>query len=177
MAIGLGYGKPREGLMEEAPRPKDQQILPRPLFLWLAFIGIVMGAVTLAVIVWASNTYDERVAHTMGLVTFSIFHLFFAIETSDEERTIFSSELLENPTLLKTSALSVLTIFLATTFGPLQRVLDTTELGFDLWAICIVAASVIIVVAEARKFVRRRARSTEAEAGAASPPPVPATAS
>ena len=177
MAIGLGYGKPREGLMEEAPRPKDQQILPRPLFLWLAFIGIVMGAVTLAVIVWASNNYDERVAHTMGLVTFSIFHLFFAIETSDEERTIFSSELLENPTLLKTSALSVLTIFLATTFGPLQRVLDTTELGLDLWAICIVAASVIIVVAEARKFVRRRARSTAAEAEAASPPPVPATAS
>ena len=165
LAIGLGYGKPREGLMEEAPRPKDQQILPRPLFLWLAFIGIVMGAVTLGVIVWASNTYDERVAHTMGLVTFSIFHLFFSLETSDEERTIFSSELLENPILLKTSALSLLTIFLATTFGPLQRVLDTTELGVDLWAICIVAASVIIVVAEARKFVRRRARSTEAETG------------
>ena len=64
----------------------------------------------------------------MGLVTFSLFHLFFSIETSDEERTIFSSELLENPMLLKTSALSLLTIFLATTFGPLQRVLDTVEL-------------------------------------------------
>ena len=41
---------------------------------------------------------------------------------------IFSSELLENPTLLKASALSLLTIFLATTFGPLQRLLDTVEL-------------------------------------------------
>ena len=58
-AIGLGYGKPREGLMDEAPRPKDQQILPRPLFLWLAFIGLVMAAGTLGVIVWAANTYDE----------------------------------------------------------------------------------------------------------------------
>ena len=95
-AIGLGYGKQREGLMEEAPRPKDQKILPRPLFLWLAFIGIVMAAITLGVIVWAGNNYDETVAHTMGLVTFSMLHLFFSIETSDEERTIFSSELLEN---------------------------------------------------------------------------------
>ena len=37
----------------------------------------------------------------MGLVTFSLFHLFFSLETANEERTIFSSELLENPTLLK----------------------------------------------------------------------------
>ena len=43
----------------------------------------------------------------------------------------------------------------------------------DQWAICIVAAAVIIVVAEARKFVRRRARSTEVETAGA--PPVPAS--
>ena len=174
-AIGLGYGKPREGLMAESPRPKEQQILPRSLFVWLAFIGLVMGAITLAVIIWAQNSYGETVAHTMGLVTFSMFHLFFSLETSDEERTIFSSELLENPILLKTSALSLLTIFLATAFGPLQRVLDTVELGVDQWAICIAAGAVIIVVAEVRKFFRRRARSTEdASVGA---PAVPATAS
>ena len=65
----------------------------------------------------------------MGLVTFSLFHLFYSLETSNEERTLFSSELLENPILLKTSALSLLTIFLATTFGPLQRILDTVELS------------------------------------------------
>ncbi len=78
----------------------------------------------------------------MGLVTFSLFHLFFSLETSDEERTIFSSELLENPMLLKTSALSLLTIFLATTFGPLQRVLDTVELTVEQWALCIVVAAI-----------------------------------
>ncbi len=32
----------------------------------------------------------------------------------------------------------MLTIFLATTFGPLQRVLDTVELSVEQWAICIV---------------------------------------
>ncbi len=155
-AIGLGYGRPREGLMEEPPRPKDQPILPRPLFIWLAFVGIAMAIGTLGVIVWAVDSFDETVAHTMGLVTFSLFHLFFSIETSDEERTIFSSELLDNPMLLKTSALSLLTIFLATTFGPLQRVLDTVELTIDQWALCAIVAASIVVIAEARKFVRRR---------------------
>jgi Ca2+-transporting ATPase len=156
-AIGLGYGRPREGLMEDAPRPKDEEILPRPLFLWLAFVGIFMGIGTLGVIVWAVNSFDDTIAHTMGLVTFSLFHLFFSLETANEERTIFSSELLENPVLLKTSGLSLLTIFLATTFGPLQRVLDTVELTIEQWAICAIVAALIIVVSEFRKVMRRRA--------------------
>ena len=105
----------------------------------------------------------------MGLVTFSLFHVLFSLETSNEERTIFSSELLENPTLLKASGLSLLTIFLATTFGPLQRMLDTTELAIDQWAICIVASTSIIVIAEVRKLFRRRARGQVAQAPAGSP--------
>jgi Ca2+-transporting ATPase len=165
-AIGLGYGKPREGLMEESPRPKDKPILPRPLFLWLAAIGLWMAAWTLGVIVWSGNAYDEPTAHTMGLVTFSLFHLFYSLEASNAERTLFSSELIENPILLRASLLSALTIFLATTFGPLQRLLDTVELSPELWAVCLLAASTIIVVEEVRKIFRRRSSAAEAPATA-----------
>ncbi len=168
-AVGLGYSKPRAGLMDDAPRPKDAQILPRPLFLWLAFVGLVFAAVTLPLIVWAEATYDETIAHTMGLVTFSLFHVFFSLETADEERTIFSSQLLENPTLLKASGLSLLTIFLATTFGPLQRMLDTTELSVDQWAICIAVSASIIVIAELRKVLRRRSSAEAAQAALGAP--------
>jgi len=142
--------------MAEPPRPKDAVILPRPLMLWLVFIGLVFAVITLPMLVWAGDRYGAVVAHTMGLVTFSLLHLFFSLETADEERTIFSSQLIENPTLLKASALSALTVFLATTFGPLQRILDTTELSPEQWAICLVASSLIIVVAEVRKIFRRR---------------------
>ena len=158
-AIGLGYGKPREGLMAETPRPKDQVILPRPLFLWLVGIGLWMAAGTLGVIVWANGVHGDAVAHTMGLVTFSMFHLFYSLETANAERTLFSSELIENPVLLRTSALSVLTIFLATAFGPLQRLLDTVELSPEQWVVCLVVAASIIVVEEARKLTRRRSTS------------------
>ena len=173
-AIGLGYGKPREGLMEDAPRPKEQPILPRSQFAWLAFVGLVMAVMTLGVIVWAQRSYDDTVAHTMGFVTFSLMHLFFSLETANDERTLFSSELLENPTLLKTSGLSLLTIVLASTFGPLQRVLDTTDLGVGLWGICIVLATSMIVIAEVRKLVRGRSATV---AVATTRPPQPAQAS
>jgi Ca2+-transporting ATPase len=160
-AIGLGYGKPREGLMEEKPRPKDQVILPRPLFMWLVGVGLWMAVGTLGVIVWAGNTHGDAVAHTMGLVTFSLFHLFYSLETANAERTLFSSELVENPILLRTSALSVVTIFLATAFGPLQRLLDTVELSPEQWLVCIVVAATVIVLEEGRKFFARRSAAAE----------------
>jgi P-type Ca2+ transporter type 2C len=161
-AVGLGWSKPRQGLMADPPRSKDARILPGPLAAWLVFVGLVFAAGTLGVIVWATEAYDVVIGHTMGLVTFSLFHLFFSLETANEERTIFSSELLDNPTLLKASALSILSIFLATTFGPLQRILDTGELTAEQWGLCIVIAAVIIVVAEIRKLVlRRRAPAAE----------------
>jgi len=40
-AIGRGFGKPREGLMQEKPRPKDQKILPPRLTAWLGLVGLV----------------------------------------------------------------------------------------------------------------------------------------
>jgi Ca2+-transporting ATPase len=142
--------------MAEPPRDKDARILPRQLAIWLLFVGLVFAAVTLSLIVWAEQAYDETIAHTMGLVAFSLLHVFFSLETADENRTIFSSELFDNPALLKATGASLLTIFLATTFGPLQRILDTTELSVDQWAICIAAAATILVVTEIRKVFRRR---------------------
>ena len=57
-AIGLGYGEPAEGLMKRKPRDPEAQILPRSKLLWLALVGVVMGAATIGVIAWADNHYD-----------------------------------------------------------------------------------------------------------------------
>ena len=54
-AIGLGYGKAAEGLMERKPRQPDRPILPRGLTAWLVTVGLVMGVGTLGVISWAEQ--------------------------------------------------------------------------------------------------------------------------
>ena len=94
----------------------------------------------------------------MGLVTFSLFNLWFSLETANPRRTMFSSELLENPMLLKTTALSILTIVLAAQFGPLQRLLDTVDLNAEQWALCILVSLSIVVIAEIRKALGRGSR-------------------
>jgi Ca2+-transporting ATPase len=165
-AIGLGWGKPREGLMAQPPRPKDQPILPRRLLAWLVLAGFVMAVGTLGVIVYASNNYGDAVAHTMGLATFSVFNLLFSLETADENRTLFSSELLENPMLLKTTALSIVTIVFATELGILQRILGTVGLSIEQWGICVLVGASIVVVAEIKKLLRIQTDETAVAAPA-----------
>ena len=175
-AIGLGYGKQREGLMEEPPRPKDQRILPRPLF---ALAGVhrpgrwprspsssSSGPGTTSTrpspTRWASSRSRSSTCSSRS-----------RRRTRSGRSSAASSS--RTAILLKTSALSLLTIFLATTFGPLQRVLDTVELSVDQWAICIVAA--------AADHRRRRGPQARAPARVGRPrprrpgaPPVAATA-
>ncbi len=166
-AIGLGYGKPREGLMEVAPRPKEQQIIPRRLMSWLVFVGLVMAAGTLGVLWWGNDNYGDVVARTMGITTFSLFRLFSSLETMDERESLFGGSILANRALLVATGLSVLTIILATEFGFLQRLLGTVSLTVDQWFICIGVALSLIVVEEVRKLLKVRT-AEDAEASPAS---------
>ncbi len=165
-AIGLGYGKPREGLMKAEPRPKDAVILPRRLMTWLVIVGLIMAAGTLAIISWGTGAYGDAVARTMGVTAFSLFNLFFSLETADEERSLFSGDILQNPTLLKTTALSVVAIILTTELGFLQRLLGTVSLNADQWIICTVVALSIVVVAEVKKAMHIRTTEAPVEVAA-----------
>ena len=99
-AIGLGYGKPREGLMEVPPRPKEQKIIPPRLMRWLVFYGLVMAAGTLGVLAWADGAYGDVIARTMGVTTFALFRLFSSLETADEDESLFGGSILGNRPLL-----------------------------------------------------------------------------
>ena len=159
-AIGLGFGKPRDGLMEERPRPKNQKILPARLNAWLIIVGLTMGLGTLAVLSWAGGLYGDVVARTMGVTTFALFRVVSSLETADEKRSLFSGYILGNSPLLKATGLSILSIVLATELGLLQKVLGTTSLTPEQWLVCIGVALTLIVVEEVKKALKIR---TEAE--------------
>ena len=157
--LGLGYGKPREGLMEDPPRPKTQKILPRRLMTWLVTIGLVMAAGTLGVMAWATNAFpsdNNIIAQTMGVTTFALFRLFSSLETADEGQSVFSGSILANRPLLIGTGVSVLTIILATELPFLQRILATVSLTGDQWLVCIGVALSLIVVEEIKKALKIR---------------------
>lgn len=155
-AIGLGYGKPRDGLMKDPPRPKETKIIPPRLMRWLVTYGLVMAVGTLGVLAWASGAYGDVIARTMGVTTFALFRLFSSLETADEDESLFSGSILGNRPLLIATGLSVLTIIFATELGFLQRILGTTSLTADQWAICLLVSMSLILVEEGRKLLKIR---------------------
>ena len=168
-AIGLGYGQPSEGLMQRQPRSPSTPILTRGLLIWLVTAGVIIGAGTLGVIAWSERVYSEPVAHTMGVVTFSLFTLLFSIATKDERRTAFTLDTVSDKTFTKATGLSILTLILATVLGPLQAFLDTVGLSVQQWLICLALALTILVVSEIWKAIQRR---TPADHSQANSPPI-----
>jgi Ca2+-transporting ATPase len=156
MSVGLGYGEPADGLMERKPRPSEQPILPRPLFVWLGIYGLVLGATALGIIWGVDDNHGAHVARTMGMTTFAIANLFFAFEMKDELRTAFDPEILADRKLLMFAGLSVLSIVAAVELNVCQRFLKTESLSLRQWLLCIGAASTIVAATEVRKFLLRR---------------------
>ncbi|MGI5237743.1 cation-translocating P-type ATPase [Dactylosporangium sp. CA-139066] len=161
-AIGLGYGRPEPDLMDRPPRRGDEALLPGRTLGWLAVVGVVLGATTLAVIAAADAAYGIAVARTMGLTTFSLLNLFLALTVRSETRSVFSLDTFEDHRFLLTSGLSLLAIVLATELGLFQRLLHTVGLSLGQWLVCLVASLSVIVLTEARKA---RLRATAGVAG------------
>jgi Ca2+-transporting ATPase len=162
-AIGLGYGRPAEGLMKRKPRPSDERILPRPLLLWVGVAGLVLGGATLGVIGWADDHYgSSAIARTMGLTTFAISNVVFSLTTRDERRSVFSLDLLGDRMFLMCTGGSIAAIVLGTEFSVFQRVLHTVHLTGHQWLVCIVVGLAIIPVSEARRLLLQRRGSAAA---------------
>jgi Ca2+-transporting ATPase len=156
LAIGLGYGAAASGLMDRKPRAADEAVLPKPLLAWLAVVGFLMGAVTLAITSWADDPHGLAMARTIGFTTFALSHIFFAVSTKDERRSVFNLDTFADKPLLISIGLGLAVIVLQTTLNPLQRLLQTGPLELEQWLVCIAAALVIPVVAEVRKLLIRR---------------------
>jgi Ca2+-transporting ATPase len=156
-AIGLGYGKPTEGLMARKPRPSDEQLLPRRLLVWLTVYGLAMGGVTIGVAWIVDDNHGKVLARTMALTTFALANLFFSFECRDERRSIFSLDTFDDRRFLMMSGLSLAAIVLGTELGFFERFLDTEPLSIRQWLVCIGLALVVVVAAEVRKaFLRRQ---------------------
>jgi len=165
-SIGLGYSRFAEGLMERRPRSPGQPILSPGVLGWLVSAGLVMAAGTLGLVSWAEQAHTLTTARTMGVAVFSLFNLFFSIETRDERESAFSLSTFAGRTFIATTGASLFLLVMATILGPCQAILKTTALDENQWLLCAAVALWVIAASEIRKAVLRRAGAIRLRSGA-----------
>jgi Ca2+-transporting ATPase len=155
-AVGLGYGKMADDVMERKPRKEDEPILDRTRFVWIAISGLVMAAITVGIAKWADDNHGHVVARTMALTTFSIANLLYSFTALDEKESLFSLDVISDQKFLMFSGMSVAAIFLGTELGPLNRILQTQPLSRSEWGVCIALPLILVAVSEIWKLYLRR---------------------
>ncbi len=130
----------------QAPSSRDQPILTRGGFAWLASVRAGHGGRHRSgVISWAEQVRTQEIAHTMGVVTFSLYALFFSITTKDERRTVFSLDrVLRTPSSSSPPACPCLTLLLTTVFPVRSRHSSIPPASTSRqWSVCVLAVGAI----------------------------------
>src|SRR6478735_4927258 len=156
IAIALGFDEPTKGLMKRAPRPVGAPVLSRSDWVRLCIQGAVMTVGPLVAYQIGDSQDDALVGATMLLTTLSLFHVVAGLLSRDQRRTIFDRDSIPGVAQLRRYGVSLLAIVAITALDILQRIFNTTALGYDEWLICIGLALTLLVVEELVKVVVRR---------------------
>ncbi|MFJ9700621.1 cation-translocating P-type ATPase [Streptomyces fradiae] len=162
-AMALGIDPPRGDVMSRPPRPPSERILNHRRLTVIVRAGLVMTVGTLAVFALARRYTDEATAATMAFTTFVLFQLCNALAARSEDGPVLGRFQLRNRTLwICLGAVLVLQV-VAVQVPFAQGVFDTVALSAAQWAVCLAAASTVLLAEQAWRT--GRARSAHRRAG------------
>jgi P-type Ca2+ transporter type 2C len=156
-AMAIGVDPPKPGVMDRAPRSRDDAILTGRRLVRIVVSAVVITVGTLAVFIGAGGPdgVQRDTALTMAFSTFVLFQLVnsFCVRTGD--RSVFSRYSLSNRPLLYALVVVVAMQFLIVHVGFLQDVFRTVPLTATEWAWVLLTPLSLLVVEELRGLVMR----------------------
>ncbi len=148
--------EPKEkDLLEQKWQRSDRNLIDLPAVRRLILMGLIMTAGTL--FVFGLNFRDDLAkALTLSFTTLAVFQWFNAWNCRSGTKSIFSSHLWSNKTIIF-ATLFVFCLQLLAIYVPfMQNILHTVPLSLTDWVLIFVTASSILIVEEIRKFIYRR---------------------
>jgi P-type Ca2+ transporter type 2C len=170
-ALAIGFEPPPVNVMERPPRHINDRVIDRSMWIGIAWVGMVMAAVTLAALdlrlpgglLGGSGSIVE--ARTMAVTTLVFAQLFNAFNARSDQMSAFS-HLFTNPLLWAAIGLSIVFQVAVVHVSFLNRAFDTMPLTGRDWMICIALASIVLWADEAKKLVQRLVRTVRADVSA-----------
>ncbi|MEW6426898.1 MAG: HAD-IC family P-type ATPase [Thermodesulfobacteriota bacterium] len=155
--VALAFEPGERGILNRPPRPPAEGIMSRLLAERTALVGLVIAAG----VVWnyttaLRNGESLENARTVAVTTMVFFQFFQAWNSRSEHQSIFRMNPLGNPFLFVSliAALFAQLAFVHT--PPLQWLFRTVELTTGEWLRIVAASSLVVLVVEVDKWLRRR---------------------
>ncbi len=154
-ALALTAELEERGVMRRPPRPPQESIFAHGMWQHMIWVGLLMTALTLLIQSWA---YHSGSAHwqTMVFTVLTLAQLANVLAIRSEKESLFSIGLFSN----RPMTLAIVTTFLlqmATIYLPaLNPIFKTEPLDMTELALCVGAASVVLIAVEIEKWLVRR---------------------
>ncbi|MFO8018183.1 MAG: HAD-IC family P-type ATPase [Promethearchaeia archaeon] len=154
--ITLAMEGKESDVMSQPPRPPDEPIFNREIFLNIFFVGIVMMVGTLITFIYGFNKYDSIIkARTIAFITIALFQVFNSLNCRSRSKSIFELGVFSNKYLIGAIVVSVVFLIFAINLPILNFLLGTVPLSIEDWLFIALISSTVFIGDELRKFIRK----------------------
>ena len=150
LGLGLSVEPSERGVMKRAPHQPSESIFSRGLARQIAWSGVLIGAIALAVGLWAWGA-GRASWQTMILSTLIFSQIFQALSVRSSGDSLFRIGLLSNKPLLAASVLIFVLQIAVIYVSFLHGLFETIPLSLEELAITLVASSAILWAVEIEK--------------------------
>ncbi len=154
--LALAAERADADLMRQAPRPRDESMFARGLWQHIMWVGLLIGAMTLAVQAWAWDGGSPR-WQTMAFCVLTFAQMGLALAVRSERRSLASLGLFSNPALLAAVALTVALQFIVVYLPAANAVFKTEPLSALEMLSCVAAGLTVLLAVELNKWRMRSA--------------------
>jgi Ca2+-transporting ATPase len=149
-------------IMQRPPYPRRENIFGRGLGIYVLWVGLLMGAVSLAMGIWAWATGRPN-WQTMVFTTLTLSQMGNVLALRSDRESLFTIGLFSNKPLLGAVALTF-GLQMAVVYAPfLQVIFNTSPLSATDLAISLVASTIVFFGVELQKLVARQLQKRHAE--------------
>ncbi len=157
LALALAFEPAEAGVMQRPPRPPTEPLITRVLAARIAYVSVLMVAVTFTVFEWElARGSSIEVARTAAVNMLVIGELVYLFNVRHFTASAFNREVLTgNPVALWVSAILIVFQLLFTYAPPLQQVFHTAALDAVSWLVILTLGAGKFLAVEAEKAVLR----------------------
>ncbi len=153
-ALALGVDTPAPDIMQRPPRPSNENIVDRSMFLNLLIVAGVMTIGTLSIFFLLEGSSSIEHRRSMAFTVLILFQLFNALNSRSETASAFNGIFANR--WLWGAILLALALQIALLYVPaLEKVFDVVPLSQTDWIICTSIASSVLWIREATKYASR----------------------